>query len=133
MFRSSAASLILLASMFFSSPSSAAPPSSLAPDGVYSYSGGRYWYCQVTPFSDHQMTYFSGVFGPTATGRSEVGQATMALNKQFADYMLRKYHTVGSGHCGHFNTADEAALQKQRNQALINSSKHDFEETGWHY
>jgi hypothetical protein len=125
MFRIFAGSLIILLCALLPNGSSA--------DGVYSFADGRYWYCQVVPFSNHKLTYFSGVFGPTATRTSEVGDATVAINREFAKYMLRKYAALGNGHCGNFESSDEAATQKKRNQELINSSDEQFIETGWQY
>jgi hypothetical protein len=92
-----------------------------------------YWYCQYTPFGQHNVMYLSDVFGPTENAMSVGGSTQQKILTAFDDYMAGKYSESGSAGCLYFDSASHADDDKKQNEDLIAKNSGRFIETAWRY
>ena len=92
-----------------------------------------YWYCQFTPFGQHNVMYLSDVFGPTENAMSVGGSTQQKILTAFEDFVAGKYSESGSAGCAYFDSASHANDDKKQNEDLIAKNGGRSIETGWRY
>jgi hypothetical protein len=91
-----------------------------------------YWYCQFTPFGQHNVMYLSDVFGPTKNAMSMGGSTQQKILAAFDDYWPVNI-PKSAARDAHILTAPASPTTTRSRMRMMAKNNGQVIETGWRY